>query len=416
MREVDPDSMATEELAELARRQLQAWTEGALALAPADSRRVDAHCHLGVDSDGSAIDDQQLIAQLDAAGMRHAAVTPLHQRDGYAAENARVLEVAGASGGRLHALHRCDPAAIDPAGDARAALEAGAVGLKWHPRAEQFSMADDVARVTAAVANEAGVPILIHAGRGMERLGEGVVELARECPDATFILAHAAISDLSWIIDATQDVPNVAFDTSWWRPTDLAVLLTTCPPQRVLHGSDPPYGTAQLGAQLTIRLARACGWGDAAMSLLLGGTARGLLRIDREEQPPVVDHAPHMPEEVPPFRRSAEFLAAAMQVSFGDGDADEVFDLACAALHVVEEHPRRGDAAALLGSIGAARGLLSRDDCGRLEERGAGFMTWSEHRRLAVELLIATLAQLATPALPITGIDRVGWPDPAPFV
>lgn len=416
MREVDPEAMATRELAELARRQLRAWTDAALALAPGDACRVDAHCHLGVDSDGSAIDERHLLAQLDAAGMQYAAVTPLHHPEGYATENERVRAVAAASGGRLHALHRCDPAAADPGADARAGLEAGAVGLKWHPRAERFSMADEVARSTARVADEAGVPVLIHAGRGMERLGEGVVELARQCPRATFILAHAAISDLSWIIDATEDVPNVVFDTSWWRPTDLAVLLVTCPPHRVLHGSDPPYGTAQLGTQLSIRLARACGWGDDAMSLLLGGTARRLLSIDGEPPPPVRDHAPHMPEEVPTFRRAAEFLAAAMQVSFADGDAEEVFDLACAALHVPDEHPRRSEASILHGSIEAARALMSRDDGGHAEERGAAFMTWSENRRLGVELLIATLAHLATPALPTTGIDRVGWPDPAPFV
>lgn len=416
MREADPDVMSTKELDELARRQLRAWTQAALALVPQDGCRVDAHCHLGVDSDGSWIDERQLLAQLDDAGMGCAAVTPLHQVSGYATENARVRDVARGSGGRLHALHRCDPSAVDPAADARAGLEAGAVGLKWHPRAERFTMADEVARVTAAVAQQFGVPVLIHAGRGMECLGEGVLEHARACPDATFILAHAAISDLAWIVDATEHVPNVVFDTSWWRPTDLAVLLTTCPPRRVLHGSDPPYGTAQLGTQLTIRLARACNWDDAAISLLLGGNARRLLGIPGDELSQPVDHAPHMPEEVPTFRRSAEFLAAALQVSFGDGDADEVFDLACAALHVVDDHPRRDDAALLHGCIRVARALMSRDDGGHAEKRGAGFMTWSEQRRLGVELLIATLAHVATPALPIAGIDRVGWPDPAPFV
>lgn len=416
MRDVDPVSMATGELAELARRQLEAWTRVALTLTPPDERRVDAHCHLGTDSDGSAIDEVQLLAQLDGAGMHAAAVTPLHHPGGYAAENPRVREAAAASGGRLFALHRCDPAVVDPAADARAGLEAGAVGLKWHPRAERFTMSDEVARATAAVAHEAGVPILIHAGRGMERLGEGVVELARACPRASFILAHAAISDLAWIVDATHDVPNVVFDTSWWRPTDLAVLLATCPPERVLHGTDPPYATAQLGVQLTIRMARACGWSDEAMSLLLGGNARRLFGTDGAADSHLEEHEPHMPTEVATFRRAGEFLAAAMQVSFADGDAEEVFDLACAALHVVDAHPRRDDARLLHACIDVGRELIRRDAAAPVGTPPATFMSWSEHRRLGVELLIATLCQLATPALPITGIDRVGWPDPAPFV
>ncbi len=408
VRDIDVDAMSTDELLDLARRQVLAWTDAAVALLPDDELRVDAHCHLGQDSDGSTVTVEQLLRQLDESKVHHALVTPLHQAGGYAEENARVRELAAGTDGRLWALHRCDPRATDPAGDARRGLEAGAVGLKWHPRAERFRMDDDVARDTAAVAHEAGVPILIHAGRGMERLGEGVVELAREFPDATFMLAHAAISDLGWIIDATHDVENLVFDTSWWRPTDIAVMLTSCDPGRVMFGSDPPYGTVRLGMQLTARIARACGWSDANVERLMGGTARRLFRIG-EDVAGVDGHVTHMPVEEPAFRRAGELLTAAMQVEFSDGDSTEVFDLACAALHVVDAHPRVRDAKLLHGAIEGGRALLMRDET-------TGLPMVSPTRRRGVELLICVLAHLATPALPIHGIDRVGWDDPAPFV
>ncbi len=411
MRDLDVDAIGTDELLDLAERQMRAWTDAAVALLPPDPARVDMHCHLGVDIDGSTITTEQLLAQLDGAGVYHACVTPLAQPDGYVAANEQVRGWAEASGGRLHALHRCDSRSSDCGGDARRGLEAGAVGLKWHPRAEQFSMRDDLPRTTAAIAHDAGVPILIHAGRGMERLGEGVVELAREFPNATFVLAHAAISDLSWIVDATHDVPNVVFDTSWWRPIDVAVLFTSCEPERVLFGTDPPYGTVRLGLQITARLARACGWRDDAMSALMGGTARPMFGIEAgdDRAPTISGHAPHLPEEVPAFRRAGELLSSAMQVTFAGGDPAEVFDLATAALDVLDSHEHASTARLLHGAINVGVALLGRD-------RSDELFTASRIRFAATELLIATLVHLATPALPMPGIDRVGWSDPAPFV
>ena len=109
-------------------------------------------------------------------------------------------------------------------------------------------------------------------------------------------------------------------------------------------------------------------------------------------------------------------LGAAMQTEFSGGDADEAFDLADLALHVHDSHPRLRDATSLHAAMRVGRALLDRDrDIGDHAEAG-GFRVWSPTRRLGVELLIATLVHLATPALPIRGIDRVGWDDPAPFV
>ncbi|MCW2928156.1 MAG: amidohydrolase 2 [Thermoleophilia bacterium] len=412
MRDIEVEALGTDELADLARRQTRTWTRAAVGLLPEDTDRVDGHCHLGVDTDGSRIDEAALLAQLDRAGMRHAIVVPLHHEAGYAEENPRVRAVAAASGGRFHALHRCDPRNSDPAADAEQGLAEGAIGLKWHPRGERFGVADDVAQTTAAVAGAAGVPILIHAGRGMERLGEGVVELARQHPRATFILAHAAVSDLSWIVDATTDVPNIVFDTSWWRPTDIAVLLTCAPPSRVVHGSDPPYGSAELGVQITARLARGCGWDDAQVAALMGGNSRRIFGIG--DEPALAGSldmggARHMPVEFPAFRRASELLASALQVQFGGGDPEEVFDLACSALDLPSAHERQRDAALLQGCIRVATALLDRTLVGLPGDLPPFAVMGTPTGRRAIELLMGALVHLATPELPIIGIERTGW-------
>lgn len=417
MRELEADRLSTDELLQLADRQVRLWADVAGGLVPEGVGRVDAHCHVGADVDGSHLSPDQLVAQLDAAGMERAWITPLQQRGDYIAANAAVREAAAASAGRLRALHRCDPRAQDPARDAEAGLDGGAVGLKWHPRAECFTMADEVAVRTAAVAGERGVPVLIHAGRGMEGLGDGVLQLARRHPRATFVLAHAAISDLSWLVDAAADTPNLVYDTSWWRPVDLAALLSQVPPGRVLHGSDPPYGTPRLGLQITTRMARACGWGDAAMRELMGDTATRILDPGAGPAEPADAAAATAitPEVVPAFQRAAEYVACAVQIEFAGGDARETFDLGCCALELAHDHPRRPDAELLQAVTRVGEALLARDAAAADGDPDVRQMT-SPVRHAGIELLICAVLHMATPALPITGIDRVGWDPRARFV
>lgn len=64
-------------------------------------------------------------------------------------------------------------------------------------------------KAIVAVAAEAKAPVLIHAGAGVGSFGSTIVELAaghRQCP---IILAHAGISDLSWLSRVVPDQPNL---------------------------------------------------------------------------------------------------------------------------------------------------------------------------------------------------------------
>lgn len=412
----DGDTQDELELVAHAEKILDRWLQDALHLCPFDLSRMDCHCHLGLDSDGSEIDVDDLYAQLDQAGVKHATVIALHHSEGYAVENARMREIAQRSNGRLHALHRCDPRVGDVAQDAHSGILAGAKGLKWHPRAEAFSMQDSVARKTAQVAHEAGVPILIHAGRGMDRLGEGVVDLAREYSDATFILAHAAISDLAWIVEATQDVENIVFDTSWWRPTDLAVLLASCDPKRVLFGSDPPYGTVPLGLMITARIARACGWDDHAVAALMGGNARRIFRLESADDSQAHAHDAHMPAELAAFRRASELLGAALYVIFSGADAREVLELAVAALDRPKNNEHADSACFLQHAIRVGFTLYQTGIDAENAKSANKQLGFSSRQRLGVQLLMGALVHASTPLLPMCGVDGVQLPDLAPFV
>lgn len=219
----------------------------------------DAHTHLGEhDPDGMRQSPEELLEALSRARARGAFVFPMHEPDGYPPANDMVIEAAGSSGGLLVPFCRVNPHEGALA-EARRALEAGARGIKLHPRAEQFTLDHPVVAELVALAEERGLPVLIHAGRGIPALGAHAVELAGRFPGARLILAHAGVCDLSWIWRAAASLPNLLFDTAWWMPADLLALFSLVPPGQILFASDAPYGNTAGSAACQLRLALQAG-------------------------------------------------------------------------------------------------------------------------------------------------------------
>jgi predicted TIM-barrel fold metal-dependent hydrolase len=216
----------------------------------------DAHTHLGQhDPDGMSQTPEELLGQLATATARGAFVFPMHEPDGYPPANDMVIEAAARSEGLLTPFCRVSPNGGDAAGEAVRALGAGAKGIKLHPRAEQFTLDHPAVASLAALADERELPILVHAGRGIPALGAHLVALAEAYPRARFILAHAGITDLSWIWRVAADLPNLLFDTAWWMPADLQALFALVPPGQILFASDAPYGHTLMSAITQLRSA-----------------------------------------------------------------------------------------------------------------------------------------------------------------
>lgn len=235
---------------------------------------VDAHTHLGADSDGTVCEPALLRDRLDQLGAR-AATFPLHVEHGnYRRDNDAVIEAA-ASDERLVPFCRLNPNA-DPVGEGRRAISAGARGIKLHPRSEGFTLDHPTVDGIFALAHEHALPVLIHAGLGIGPLGVHALRLASTFPDATVILAHAAITDLAWIADELGSCPNLVFDTAWWNPADLLALLALVPPGRVVFGSDTPFGDPALNALQALRCARQVGLDEEQIRSVMGGQ---LIRI-----------------------------------------------------------------------------------------------------------------------------------------
>jgi uncharacterized protein len=354
----------------------------------------DAHTHVGADDpDGYRQTPEQLLAALARAGAR-AVVFPMHEPGGYAAANDRVLEAAAGSGGRLVAFCRVDPNADAP-GEARRCLDAGAKGIKLHPRAERFTLSQPAVREIVALAHERRVPVLIHAGRGIPALGEDTVRLSGEFPDAHLILAHAAISDLAWLWRVLPEHPNLFIDTAWWDPADMIALFTLAPPASLLWASDSPYGLPLTSAVLHLRLAAQAGLDATAVHSIAG---LQLARILDGGEPHPAGPPPRQARPLDPLlERTVSHLNQAIARGFGDGDPEEPVALARLACAVGEEGPHADVFAAVLELLDLYEGHLEPPSPGR---------RFSE----AIRLLVAATTVARTPDVPLP--DRPGAPPP----
>jgi hypothetical protein len=252
--------------------------EAHAAALPAGATWFDAHTHIGHDDpDGFEADPEDLIAGLDGAGQHRALVFPSQEPAGYPPANDRVLAACADSGGRLDALARVDPNAPDALEEARRCLEAGARGFKLHPRSDGFALPHPVVEEVVALAGDARVAVLFHAGRGIPHLGESVVHMAREHRGARLILAHAGISDTGWIAPYAAELPNLFFDTSWWQVADLLALFTTVPPGHILYASDMPYGSPLFQGLAFLRCALLVGLEGDALRAMAGASLERVL-------------------------------------------------------------------------------------------------------------------------------------------
>jgi predicted TIM-barrel fold metal-dependent hydrolase len=259
------------------------WEERVRADLPGDLDIFDVHTHLGTDIDGMLGHLEELIGTMDRYGISRANMFCLDEPDrhpGFRAGNDRTLEFAARSEGRLIPFVRL---ALDegPIEEAKRCLDLGARGIKLHPRAQKFLLKDERLAPVFALAAERRVPILIHAGRGLPPIAEGLERLVDAHPGAQLILAHAGIADLANLAYRFSGKRGVFFDTSVWSAIDLLGLLRLVPPEQILYASDYPYGQQPGSLLLSSRVARAAGFDDRQLRDMFAGNANRI--ADGEE-------------------------------------------------------------------------------------------------------------------------------------
>jgi uncharacterized protein len=369
---------------------LRPWTDVIFEQVPG-LELFDAHTHLGQnDPDGMKQTPEELVSSLERAGARGAFTFPFHEPDGYREANDAVIEAARNSAGLLVPFCRVDPH-DDPLPEAKRALDAGARGIKLHPRAEQFTLDHPGVRPLIALADERSLPVLIHAGRGIPALGLHAIQLAEQFPNVRLILAHAGICDLSWIWRVAGDLPNLLFDTAWWIPTDFETLFSLVAPGQIVFASDAPYGNTFISAAFQMRWALQLGFSAEQIRSI---AAQQSLRIAAGEPlqpcgPPIGERekSPHLLLD-----RAAFFLLFSAMGSMRGVDPTEMLALARLACDVPDEI----DDAPVFAAI---RSLLDDYEAYAAEHP-------DERRRITFLILAATVAKTPDVPIPASVLNR----------
>lgn len=369
------------------------WLE-ALRPALAGAELLDAHTHIGAnDPDGFRCTAAELLDALALARAR-GIVFAMQEPGGYPPANDAVLEAAAASGGRLYPFCRVDPNA-DPLPEARRCLDAGARGIKLHPRAEGFALSHPAVGRLCELATERGVPVLTHAGRGIPSLGTDAVALTGRLPGLRLILAHAAITDLSWIWSVLPQRPNLLIDTSWWNPVELVALLALVPPGQLLMASDAPYGTPALGAAGLLRCAVHAGFSPEQLSAVAGEQAA---RVLAGEELPDLGPPPGPGSAPDPLleRLASQCVAAIGQLLAGGPDAAGAIALARLGCRLPDGDPRAPAATSAGELLAAAAAALASEDADL------------DRRRFAIRATMLAAAVARCPDAPLPdGAGRV---------
>jgi predicted TIM-barrel fold metal-dependent hydrolase len=247
-------------------------------MVPSGADIFDSHLHLGTDIDGMVGDYDRLEENMAEYGISRAFMFCLDEPDrhpAFSAPNDRTLAYGERSGGRLLPFVRLD-LNESPLEEAKRCLDAGARGIKLHPRAQRFDAADERLGPVFALAGERRVPILIHGGRGLPPIADGLARLMDANPELSLIIAHAGIADLAHLSEAMAGRKGVLFDTSTWGAIDLLDLYRRVPPEQVVYASDFPYGQQPSSLFIALRTGIRAGLTETQLRGMLGETCSSL--------------------------------------------------------------------------------------------------------------------------------------------
>lgn len=236
----------------------------------------DAHAHIGADVDGRTMTAEGMRERMEAAGVRRSIVFPLNDpnaRDDYSGPNDVVWNAHEEHPGFFVPFFRLNPH-LDYEKEFARCLDRGFEGLKLHPVSQKFELDDPRVVRLFAMAAEADLPVLIHAGFAMERIVEPLLPTVERFPDLRLILGHAAMVEVLEAVRRFGDHPNVLFETSVVRAKDLYVLFSTLDPSRISYGSDIPYGDFPSTLHAALAAADAAGVPDEALPGILSGNIR----------------------------------------------------------------------------------------------------------------------------------------------
>jgi uncharacterized protein len=251
---------------------------------------IDAHVHVGPGLANhsprphlTAETGAQLIEIMDESGIDvSCAFAPLleggdFEDPEFAESNHAVHEVARRYPDRVVGFCRVNPNYGPRALEEmkRCREEYGFRGLKLHPDWEFFYINGRPARAIYERAAEYGWPVVLHTGYYPLSHPTAILPVAKAFPTVDFVLFHLGYRHTADAIIVARECPNVYLETSGNATAqNIAQVLSSLGPSRLIYGSDIPYTTPE-DVQQKIRLQPLVAEEDE--ELIFGGTIRRLL-------------------------------------------------------------------------------------------------------------------------------------------
>lgn len=246
---------------------------------------IDAHVHLDEKVDGTARGAaDELARQAREAGV--ARVLALHlQTQPWTAED---VAAAIAPHSNIRAFINVHPQHPDAGVQLRRGVEElGFVGLKLHPRLQEFVVDSEATVQLVRKAGELGVPVLVDAFPDGTHLMQGFdpiryANLARQCPGTRIIWAHMGGHHVIDFMMLAKRLPNVHLDCSYsllyYRgsavPANMVYAMRSMRFERIFYGSDYPDRALPLSLRESVAVLDSLGVSEQERARLLHDNAK----------------------------------------------------------------------------------------------------------------------------------------------
>ncbi len=246
---------------------------------------IDSHLHLDDRFDGTAMGAaQELNRQLEEADIVRGIVLQLETQPWSAEDVAEAIS----NFPRLCGFINVHPTGKNPERCLRDGVEClGYIGLKLHPRLQQFGVDDEQTIRLVRVAGEMSIPVLIDAFPDGTHLMQGFsplkyAQLAMKCPETQIIWAHMGGHYVIDFMMLAKRLPNVYLDMSYSLlyyqassiPKDMVYAMRSMKFKRIFYGSDYPDRPVASALEMSLQLLRIKGLSVEELSHVMGKNAQ----------------------------------------------------------------------------------------------------------------------------------------------
>lgn len=239
---------------------------------------IDSHNHLGTRK-GEHFPVEDMIKWLDAAKV-DACVVTTHPE---AIDNDYVAEAQARYPARILGYAVINPWDYSAEKELRRCLgELKLRGLKLNPIRHGYALdRHELLDPFFEICREYKVPVLCHGGSDLFTMPGKFDEMARSFPDVTLILAHMGEPDaVEAAIRVAERRKNVYLDTAGISLNTLRQALMRVPPERIMMGTDAPWGRFELSIKTVLRATD----DERVRKLILGENIARLLCFSPEKQ------------------------------------------------------------------------------------------------------------------------------------